>query len=57
LLRRNRVTGLLSLSSQHLDARRGDLLTVADLISPNILDYIATTSTCAATIGQQSVTR
>jgi len=53
LLRRNRVTGVLSLSSRHLDDRHHDLLAVADLISPNIRDYIAATSTCATTINHR----
>ena len=53
LLRRNRVTGVLSLSTRHLDDRHHDLLAVADLISPNIRDYIAATSTCATTINHR----
>jgi hypothetical protein len=44
LLRRNRATGVLSLTTQHLVALHGDLLTVADLISANLRDYIAATS-------------
>jgi hypothetical protein len=36
---------VLSLTTQHLVDRHGDLLTVADLISPNLRDYIAATST------------
>jgi hypothetical protein len=45
LLRRNRATGMLSLTTQHLVDHHSDLLTVADLISPNLRDYIAATST------------
>jgi hypothetical protein len=47
------VTGVLSLSTRHLDDRHHDLLAVADLISPNIRDYIAATSTCATTINHR----
>lgn len=44
LLRRNTATGLLSLTTQHLADRRNDLLTVSELISPQLQDYIAATS-------------
>ena len=36
---------MLSMTTQHLFDHHGDLLTVADLISPNLRDYIAATST------------
>jgi hypothetical protein len=36
---------VLSLTTRHLLDRHGDLLTVADLISPNPRDYIAATGT------------
>jgi len=45
LLRRNNTTGVLSLTTQHLADRHGDLLTIAELISPELRDYIAATST------------
>ncbi len=45
LLRRNTATGVLSLTTQHLVDRHDDLLTVAELISPELSDYIAATST------------
>jgi hypothetical protein len=45
LLRRNSATGVLSLTTRHLVDRHGDLLTVADLISPDLRDHIAATST------------
>ncbi|HUH68460.1 MAG TPA: hypothetical protein VLZ05_06005 [Mycobacterium sp.] len=45
LLRRDSATGVLSLTTQHLVDRHGDLLTVADLIAPELRDYIAATST------------
>ena len=44
LLRRNTATGVLSLTTQHLADRLADLLTVAELISPNLHDYIRATS-------------
>jgi len=45
LLRRNTATDVLSLTTQHLVDRYSDLLTVAELISPELRDYIASTST------------
>jgi hypothetical protein len=45
LLRRNRGSGVLSLATQHLVDRHADLLTVAELINPELRDYIAVTST------------
>ena len=36
---------MLSLTTQHLVDRHGDLLTVADLISPDLREHVATTST------------
>jgi hypothetical protein len=44
LLHRNRATGLLSVTAQHLIDRRADLLAVAELISPELQSYIADTS-------------
>jgi len=52
LLRRNAATGVLSLTTQHLVDRHADLLTVAELISPDLRDYIAATSTVRAQIDQ-----
>ena len=49
LLRRNRATGMLSLTTQQLVHHHGDLLTVADIISPNLRDYIP----AASTVGDQ----
>jgi hypothetical protein len=53
LLRRNQVTGWLSLSTQHLIDRHDDLLTVADLISPELRDYIAAASSTRNEIDQR----
>ncbi|MBV8236513.1 MAG: hypothetical protein JO075_12495 [Acidimicrobiia bacterium] len=39
------TSGVLSLTTQHLVDRHGDLLTVADLISPDLREHVATTST------------
>jgi hypothetical protein len=36
---------VLSLTTRHLVDRQADLLTVAELISPKLRDYIAATST------------
>ena len=44
LLRRNTATGVLSLTTHHLADRLADLLTVAELISPELHDYIRATS-------------
>jgi hypothetical protein len=44
LLHRNKATGLLSVTTQRLIDRRADLLTVAELISPDLHNYIADTS-------------
>ena len=44
LLRRNTATGVLSLTTQHLTDRLAHLPTVAELISPNLHDYIRATS-------------
>ncbi|KPN46025.1 hypothetical protein [Mycobacterium intracellulare] len=44
LLRRNSATGVLSLTTQHLVDLHADLLTVADLISPELREYIEATS-------------
>ena len=43
-LARNTATGVLSLTTQHLADRLADLLTVAELISPELHDYIRATS-------------
>ncbi len=53
LLRRNSATGVLSLTTRHLVDRHADLLTVAELISPNLRDYIAATSTVRDQIDHQ----
>lgn len=45
LLRRNNTTGALDLTTEHLVDRHVDLLTVAGLISAELRDYIAATST------------
>lgn len=45
LLRRNTATGVRSLTTWHLVDRRDDLIAVAELISPELSDYIAATST------------
>jgi len=52
LLRRNTATGVLSLTTEHLVDRCGDLLTVAESISPELSDYIAATSTVREQIDQ-----
>ncbi|OBI48096.1 hypothetical protein A5707_18465 [Mycobacterium kyorinense] len=44
LLRRETGRGVLSLTTRHLLDRLADLLTVADLISPELRDYIAAAS-------------
>jgi hypothetical protein len=44
LLHRDKAAGLLSVTTQHLVDRRADLLTVAELISPDLQNYIADTS-------------
>ena len=53
LLRRNTATGALSLATQHLVDRHADLLTVAGLISSELRDYTAATSTVRNSIDQQ----
>ena len=45
LLRRNSATDVLSLTTQYLLDRHADLLAVAELIAPELRDYIAATST------------
>lgn len=40
LLRRNAAPGVLSLTTQHLLDRLAYLLTVAELISPELADYM-----------------
>jgi hypothetical protein len=52
LLRRSAQTGMLSLTTQHLVDRHSDLLTVAELISPELRDYIAATSSVRNQIDQ-----
>jgi hypothetical protein len=52
LLRRNAATGMLSLTTQHLAERHSDLLTVAELISLELRDYVAATSTVRHQIDQ-----
>ena len=47
LLRRNTATGVLSLTTQHLFDRLADLFAVAELISPELHDYIAATAVSA----------
>jgi hypothetical protein len=47
---------VLSLTTQHLVDRHGDLLTVADLISPDLRDYVATTSAVRDQIEQHQST-
>jgi hypothetical protein len=54
LLRRNTATGVLSLTTQHLFDRLADLLAVAELISPELHDYIAATSNVRAKLNQPS---
>lgn len=48
LLRRNTATDVLSTDHHNLAARHDDLLTVAELISAQLRDYIAATSTVRA---------
>lgn len=45
LLRRHPTTRLLIMTTPHLQDRLGDVLTVAELISPELRDYIESTST------------
>lgn len=45
LLHRNTTTGVLSPTTGHLIARHDDLLTLTELISPHLHDYIAAAST------------
>jgi len=40
LLRRNTATDVLSLTTQHLVDRYSDLLTVAELISPELREWL-----------------
>lgn len=44
LLKRNSITGVLSASTQHLRDHVADLLTVAELISSELGDYVAAPS-------------
>lgn len=44
---------MLSLTTQDLVDRHADLLTVTELISPNLPDYIAATSTVRDKIDQR----
>jgi hypothetical protein len=53
LLRRNAATGVLNLSTQHLADRHGDLLAVAALISSELCDYVAVTSSVHYQIDQR----
>lgn len=53
LLRRNTALGVLSLTTHHLIDRLADLFTVAELISPELHDYIAATSSVRAKLDEQ----
>jgi len=53
LLRRTSTTGVFSLCTRHLVQRHDDLLVVAQLISPDLSDHLAATSSCLSVLARR----